>query len=509
MRPLASVVTMSDYRYRSNGFAKPWHPLQVTSWVAFALFFIFFFVFLFPALPQPLNYILAVLYVILVGLVVTSAAIIMRSNPMDPCCPEGGVKHWQNESHDARMERMKNYEEGKNWCSYCYNHVRPRSKHCRVCNKCVDVFDHHCKWLNTCIGGINYRTFIVTIVSTTCMLSFQSSIAIWAIVISFTQPVVFSKRMAVVGVSVPGFQGAVIFLLVLLVPFTLSVAQLLGLHIFLMRKELTTYDWILEHRAKLKEREAELARREFEQSLIKKPKKKGVWQAVKGWASPSPNKKTKDRKTPKSSTKNKKGKKNHKVIPESSELGSTLSEDQMSERLRPDLMDTNGTKRQLMSDNEFTMDKKADFSGTTDQKKDSNHAIASIMTDAEPVTSTLTPYGSVSQTQLGRSDTSESTHVLPGVIDENKTTLPPPNKLSIQNPSPLSQKKKTLPPLSINSSPGKPKLAPLSTQSPTHTTKKKRKSKKKKKKKRKGSNEVVPATPVLIESSDDEKSMEI
>merc|ERR1712029_696954 len=40
----------------------------------------------------------------------------------------------------------------------------PRTKHCSVCNKCVDVFDHHCKWLNTCIGKRNYIPFIVSVV---------------------------------------------------------------------------------------------------------------------------------------------------------------------------------------------------------------------------------------------------------------------------------------------------------------------------------------------------------
>ena len=47
-------------------------------------------------------------------------------------------------------------------CGVCKIDRLKLSKHCSVCNRCVDRFDHHCAWVNNCIGRHNRLSFLAS-----------------------------------------------------------------------------------------------------------------------------------------------------------------------------------------------------------------------------------------------------------------------------------------------------------------------------------------------------------
>ncbi len=63
------------------------------------------------------------------------------------------------------FELLKIYDP-TNLCPECEVIRTPRSRHCNICNKCINRFDHHCPWVNNCIGNDNHGWFFAYIVST-------------------------------------------------------------------------------------------------------------------------------------------------------------------------------------------------------------------------------------------------------------------------------------------------------------------------------------------------------
>ena len=51
------------------------------------------------------------------------------------------------------------------YCHTCLINRPHRARHCRLCDHCVDTFDHHCPWTGTCIGRRNYPPFILFVAS--------------------------------------------------------------------------------------------------------------------------------------------------------------------------------------------------------------------------------------------------------------------------------------------------------------------------------------------------------
>mmetsp|Transcript_23281 Transcript_23281/g.23495 ORF Transcript_23281/g.23495 Transcript_23281/m.23495 type:complete len:184 (+) Transcript_23281:197-748(+) len=155
----------SSESIRKNGFERPWHLLQILTWIIYPFLLAHYYIFLFILLWDliAVQVILTIFFSLCSIIAAYAAYVTCKIDPADDACIE---------------KRSEYTDPARIYCYICETHVHATSKHCKYCDKCVINFDHHCKWLNTCIGQKNYKSFLLLICAvgglTTLSLSLSS-----------------------------------------------------------------------------------------------------------------------------------------------------------------------------------------------------------------------------------------------------------------------------------------------------------------------------------------------
>ncbi|XP_070553698.1 uncharacterized protein [Ptychodera flava] len=119
-----------------------------------------------------------------------------------------GFYQKNSQEYDRAIKQVAHFDEwkqGKNplsrLCHTC-RIVKPlRTKHCRVCNRCVMHFDHHCPYIYNCVGYYNRKWFVffVTSVAINGLITQLFAIALikiegwrWMYVLGIIQVIFFS-----------------------------------------------------------------------------------------------------------------------------------------------------------------------------------------------------------------------------------------------------------------------------------------------------------------------------
>ncbi|CAI9772573.1 unnamed protein product [Fraxinus pennsylvanica] len=158
----------------------------------------------------------------------------------EDCCKSNDTAEQEGTGEDALF------------CTLCNAEVGKFSKHCRSCDKCVDGFDHHCRWLNNCVGRKNYATFISLMAISLVWLVIEAGVGIAVVVRCFVNKK--SMEAEIVdrlgnGFSRAPFAAVVIVCTAVSLLACIPLGELFFFHMILIRKGITTYEYVVAMRA--------------------------------------------------------------------------------------------------------------------------------------------------------------------------------------------------------------------------------------------------------------------
>ena len=77
-------------------------------------------------------------------------------------------------NNDTWVDIINNGKNINKMCPYCMVEQNKFTKHCFLCNKCIEAFDHHCHWINNCVGYSNKPIFLAFVISLLVTLAIDS-----------------------------------------------------------------------------------------------------------------------------------------------------------------------------------------------------------------------------------------------------------------------------------------------------------------------------------------------
>ncbi|KAK7812704.1 hypothetical protein U0070_011094 [Myodes glareolus] len=281
---------------RVNGWSPPLHSFQAISWTTSLVMFVAAFGIFIPFLPRSWKYAAYVVSFVLVGwgtglpIFEGEGALVTVNVEYAKYKPQlmGGLSLFHLIVHfvattidpaDTNVRLKKDYSEPvptfdrskhahviqNQYCNLCEVTVSKKAKHCSSCNKCVSGFDHHCKWLNNCVGSRNYRFFFCSVASAAVGMLVVMVILLYIFIQYFNNPDELRTDPLYKEISsentwllfLPLWPVPVktpVVLSIMLVVFLLAIASfvllghLLIFHFYLIAKNLSTFDYMMQPR---------------------------------------------------------------------------------------------------------------------------------------------------------------------------------------------------------------------------------------------------------------------